>query len=233
MDKKTALEKIKKCLRLAKSANEHEAAQALKQAQALMREHGVTDFDVVLSEVTEAGVKTPVACPRWQHGLFNVCKKAFGCGGYIEKDFDYLANRYTASYKFYGVAPKPELASYAYEVLLRQIRAARRQYIAIELKRVRSTKNKTYRADQFCEGWVVAVLNKVEVFANTLEEQQKLDSYFARLGEMKPTKVRGSNVKGSVKNSAAYDRSNGYAQGQDAQLNHAMNGGEEQKRLGV
>jgi hypothetical protein len=34
MDKKTALAKIKKCLALAKSANEHEAAQALKQAQA-------------------------------------------------------------------------------------------------------------------------------------------------------------------------------------------------------
>lgn len=37
MDNKTALEKIKKCLALSKSANEHEATQALKQAQALMQ----------------------------------------------------------------------------------------------------------------------------------------------------------------------------------------------------
>ena len=233
MDKKTALEKIKKCLRLAKSANEHEAAQALKQAQALMREYGVTDFDVALSEVTEAGVKTPVTCPRWQHGLFNVCKLAFGCGGYIEKDFDYLANRYTASYKFYGVSPKPELASYAYEVLIRQLRWARRQYIATELMRVRSTKNKTYRADQFCEGWVVAVLNKVEAFANSPEETQKMEFYFKQLGEMKKAKVRDVKVKGNVKNSGACDRASGYEQGKNAQLNHAMSGGEERKRLGV
>ena len=43
MDKNKAIEKIKKCLALGKSANEHEAAQALKQAQALMREYGISD----------------------------------------------------------------------------------------------------------------------------------------------------------------------------------------------
>ena len=41
MNKQKALEKIKKCLALSKSANEHEAAQALKQAQALMRLHQI------------------------------------------------------------------------------------------------------------------------------------------------------------------------------------------------
>ena len=54
MDKKTALAKIKKCLARAKSANEHEAAQALKQAQALMREFEVTEQDVEWSQVNEA-----------------------------------------------------------------------------------------------------------------------------------------------------------------------------------
>ena len=37
MDKQAVLEKIKQCLALSKSANEHEAAQAMKQAQALMK----------------------------------------------------------------------------------------------------------------------------------------------------------------------------------------------------
>ncbi len=55
MDKERILEKIKKCLALSKSANEHEAAQALKQAQALMREYGITDIEVELSAVTETG----------------------------------------------------------------------------------------------------------------------------------------------------------------------------------
>lgn len=55
MDKQAVLEKIKKCLALSKSANEHEAAQAMKQAQALMKKYEVDAVDVVLSEVSERG----------------------------------------------------------------------------------------------------------------------------------------------------------------------------------
>ena len=40
------IRKIKHCLALAQSANENEAATALRQAQALMREHRLTDMDV-------------------------------------------------------------------------------------------------------------------------------------------------------------------------------------------
>jgi hypothetical protein len=36
MDKKNILEKIKKCMALSKSSNEHEAAQEMKQAQVLI-----------------------------------------------------------------------------------------------------------------------------------------------------------------------------------------------------
>ena len=57
MDKQTAIEKIRKCLALAKSANEHEAAAALRQAQALMRKYGVEDGDILMAEVSEARVK--------------------------------------------------------------------------------------------------------------------------------------------------------------------------------
>ena len=42
--------KIKKCLSLSQSDNPHEAASALRQAQALMRKHG-------LDEVTMANLK--------------------------------------------------------------------------------------------------------------------------------------------------------------------------------
>ncbi|MFC0020178.1 DUF2786 domain-containing protein [Neisseria gonorrhoeae] len=41
MDKEKVLDKIKKCLALGRSANEHEAAQALRQAQALMEKYKV------------------------------------------------------------------------------------------------------------------------------------------------------------------------------------------------
>lgn len=55
MDKAKVLEKIKKCLALSQSANENEAAQALKQAQALMRQYSIIDIEVELSAVTETG----------------------------------------------------------------------------------------------------------------------------------------------------------------------------------
>lgn len=41
-----AIRKIKHCLALAQSANENEAATALRQAQALMREYRLTEMDV-------------------------------------------------------------------------------------------------------------------------------------------------------------------------------------------
>lgn len=53
MDKEKVLDKIKKCLALGKSANEHEAAQALKQAQALMPKYEISDADVALSDIGE------------------------------------------------------------------------------------------------------------------------------------------------------------------------------------
>lgn len=46
MDKEKVLDKIKKCLALGQSANEHEAAQALKQAQALMEKYEVNAVDI-------------------------------------------------------------------------------------------------------------------------------------------------------------------------------------------
>ena len=55
MNKEKILDKIKKCLALSKSANEHEAAQALKQAQALMEKYEVNAVDIALSEVSEQG----------------------------------------------------------------------------------------------------------------------------------------------------------------------------------
>ena len=47
------LDKIKKCLALASSANEHEAAAALRQAQKLMAQFGLTETDVTLADVGE------------------------------------------------------------------------------------------------------------------------------------------------------------------------------------
>lgn len=42
-DMQTIIDKISKCLALSKSANEHEAAIALRQAQALMQKYKISE----------------------------------------------------------------------------------------------------------------------------------------------------------------------------------------------
>jgi hypothetical protein len=233
MNKDQAIEKIKKCLRLSKSANENEAAQAFKHAQALMREFGVTDIDVEMSEIIEASVNIPVAIPKWQFILFEICERAFGVDGYIYRSWGAVTGRRMAHCRFYGMSPKPELAAYAYEVLLRQLRAARREYIATKLKRVKLAKNKTYRADEFCLGWVSTVYRKVEKFAVGDEEQQKIGIYRNRLNLTKTSKPRTINASSSAKRAGYGDYAEGYVKGKDAQLNHAMSGAESKRIRGI
>ena len=57
MDKDDILRKIEKCLALAKSSEPAEAAAALRQAQALMREHGVSQLEAQAIGARECSVK--------------------------------------------------------------------------------------------------------------------------------------------------------------------------------
>lgn len=74
MDKEKVLDKIKKCLALGRSANEHEAAQALRQAQALMEKYKVNAEDIALSKVSEqkADRKMAFKLAGWQWGVANM-----------------------------------------------------------------------------------------------------------------------------------------------------------------
>ena len=56
MNKKTVIEKIKKCLALNKSANQHEAAAALRQAMALMEKYEIDTNDPDLLGITEVSI---------------------------------------------------------------------------------------------------------------------------------------------------------------------------------
>ena len=53
------LRKIERCLALSRSANEHEAGTALRQAQHLMDEYGVSEIDVAASTIDRVAVKSP------------------------------------------------------------------------------------------------------------------------------------------------------------------------------
>lgn len=225
MDKQKVLEKIKKCLALGESANEHEAAQAIRQAQILMKKYGISEMDVELSAVTEKGVACASTLPTWHQVLISQCAKAFGVECYLNREFG------LGEARFFGIGIKPELAAYAYEVLLRQLKKERREYIKNELKAVRLSRNKTARADQFCTGWVYAIVKKVQEFAAEPAEKEVLAHYKQQMGEMGQAKKR--DVHGGSKASREQDLAAGVRKGRAAQLYHAMDGGEERKQLGL
>lgn len=227
MDKNKVIEKIKKCLALSKSANEHEAAQALKQAQALMNKYQINEDVVALSEISEVGVicTQSSSLPRWQVTLVQTCSAAFGVGSLLgvglAKDLD--VKRVV---KFYGLGAKPALAAYAYEVLLRKVKKEREQYIKHELKRVSSPRQKTARADAFCEGWVWSVSKAVQVFAVGDEEADLIKKYEERKRDLKAVTPRLPG-KGALQ----ADAWAGAQIGKDVQLHHAMNS-EKFKQIG-
>ncbi|GCE83023.1 DUF2786 domain-containing protein [Komagataeibacter diospyri] len=51
MSQKAVMERLKKLIALSRSSNAHEAAAALARAQQLMREHKITEDDLVLSNM--------------------------------------------------------------------------------------------------------------------------------------------------------------------------------------
>lgn len=226
MDKQKALEKIKKCLALSRSANEHEAAQALKQAQALMRAHQINDLELALADVYEHSTQAAQSLPKWQWMLATLCFRAFGCRCYLSPSYARESKLF-----FVGIGGRPELAAYAYEVLLRQLKKSRREFIATELKRIRLAKNKNYRADVYCEGWVSVVWTQVQEFAQSVAEKALLKQYMdVRHGDLTTGGVRSANADRHAKAQAGKDWQTGVTAGKDAQLHHAM-GVQERKQL--
>lgn len=172
-DRERILDKIKKCLALSASQNEHEAAAALRQARALMDAHGITDTEMkaigVSEESTLAGAVDSPA--HWESTLAASIAHMFGCHLlHARKDW------YTAMWSFIGVSPQPEVARYAFEVLFRQAKKARQEHIKSNLKRFKKT-NKTRRADLFSEGWVHAATAAISPWVSSQAQTDAVDAY--------------------------------------------------------
>ncbi|WP_228397602.1 DUF2786 domain-containing protein [Limnobaculum xujianqingii] len=186
MNKEKYLQKIKKLLNLAKrNSNPNESASALRQAQNLMREHNLTSTDVELTEITSASSKSApsdaVSMPRYMVSLGQVICRAFGVQVYYSW-------RYTPRgipkriLTFYGPAERSVVASFAFDVLSRQMVKARSEYLAGQRKNIKAA-TKTARADTFCESWVSGAHAVISKFVITDDEQALMTSYYQRLKE--------------------------------------------------
>jgi len=192
MDRDTALNKIRKCLALAGSSNPHEAAAAMRQAQKLMREHNVSETDVSLADVCEKGIKAPSnRISMWQSKLARSVADAFGCEIYYSRHTKLGITRMhrATDVVFIGVGASAEVASYAFDVLLRQATRDRAIHIAAQSKKIKQ-RTKTARGDAFAIAWVIAVQAQLDKFVGNPAAEQLLVTYMqthhADLGTFEP-----------------------------------------------
>ncbi|HDV0806262.1 TPA: DUF2786 domain-containing protein [Yersinia enterocolitica] len=233
MNKEKYLAKIKKLLNLAKhSTNPNEAANAMSQAQNLMREHGLTSIDIDLMEINEAGSKgAPAhaqAVPKYMGLLAEVICRAFGVKCYMTFKRNYYANA-QRQVVFFGPNERPQIAAYAFDVLSRQMMKARREYTASMRKSIKAS-TKIARGDTFCENWVQGAYQTIEDFAVTESEETLITAYLSKL--KKESNLGSGELREAKKCRGAGDAADaGYRAGKDASLLHAVNGTDSQPAL--
>lgn len=203
MDRETLLRKIRACMQLSKSANEHEAAAALRQAQALMREHGISPREALASDVTEREAKTGRRgddVHESMHRLIDIIRTMFRCRSVIR-----CGVGSPVSVIFYGTGADPEIAAYAFDAL-----------------RVRA--NREARGEAFRRGWVASVRRMLSAAENeplTGHMIAKLEAYrAARFTRVQPAHGKAINGK-AIKDG---DFAAGVAAGKDARLHSGIGG---------
>lgn len=233
MDRESVIRKIKKCLALSRSANESEATAALRQAQALMREHNLDAQGVAIASVVEADVRarfTPVLL--WELRLVGIVGDAFGC--------EVISTHKTASrpgcmfkrvryWRLIGIDAAPEVAGYAYEVLAAQCVRDRLAHIRKQSKNCKPA-TKTARGDAFALGWVRAVEPLVERFAGTQRDREAIAGYMQKTyPNLVSANVKRRDVGRNVKDCGRL----GNQAGKGAVLNHGVGGLQERQLIGA
>jgi hypothetical protein len=218
--------KLKKLFALSRSSNANEAALALEMAQKLMMEHGIKrndvgEFEIIREDVKGGGNERP---PKYEICLTANIATAFGCQiaygwhrGH-ESESGYIRGWY--GHEFVGLEHRVKIACFIAEVLLRKMKKARSEYMK-KLTRVRTRINKIKRADEFCFGWVCTVVEKLNQFTNTPDEQKEIDNYVANLGWGGKLK---SISRGAIKKSAIDDFWNGRQAGTGVEIQNGIEG---------
>ncbi len=216
--RETILEKIRKCMALAKSANEHEAAAALRQSRKLMEMYQVSHAEMLAVGVTEVSIRAGVLAKpsRWENYLAGYIAHIFGCRLIFREGFS------LSHWVFVGLPPANDVAAYSFEVLFRQAKAARKEFMAQHLKRFKKA-NKVRRADLFSQGWVESACNTVSPLTPTDGAEDAIRSYMelkhANLGKLDAIdRNKGRSL--SYKDELALDA--GWSAGRHAQLNKGV-----------
>lgn len=221
MSNKRIIERIKKCLRLAESTSDHEAAVAMRQAQRLMERHGLTMTDINLSDVGEAkGLKyNAKRLPGYLALLAGMISDVFGCEIVLEIRGS-KGWKWETEPVFFGINPAPELAQYAYDTLARQLMRSRREYM-------KKRRCGTRTADLYAQGWVAGARKLTQKLVITEEKKALIADY--RNGKAGFSDSELQNTKARYHSPTRRDVravSDGMIDGKEAQIHAGVNGSE-------
>lgn len=162
MDQSSILEKIQKCLAMAEHprSNPTEAATALRMAQALMRQHGISEGMLKAAQVYEKTLKAATQQrTEWETSLARTIGEAFGVhrwwktGGGENPDWGFAD---MGDWGYAGHPSNVEIAAYAHVVLRRILQQQRQEFVA-GLPPSLSRGEKTRRAESFVAGFLETV----------------------------------------------------------------------------
>ena len=232
MTREEAIEKIKKCLALSKSSNEHEASLALRMAQKMMAEHAVSEDDVSAQAISKDGVQSTFSYTKmkvFESAASRIIQRAFGVRTVLRAGSS--KTRALLNLEFYGRGAAPKVASFAYVVLVRACADARTKYVKSRKESAPWTPGAELTAlgDAYALGWLKSAEDGVQTLADkyTLSTEELMKHLQLSGRGLVATKARGSN--------RSYDQG-AYSKGQEAgksfTLSQPVGAGRRVERLG-
>lgn len=171
MDREKILDKIKKCMALGASPNEHEAAAAMRQAQKLMERHGITEAEIGAIGYAVEKVMTTVQAtktiPVTIACIASLIARAFGVRPVITRTLRVSDHNFEVQY--FGPEHRVILAGHTHVVISRAVEKAWQEYI---LQRPAAKSVRGARAS-FYLGWCDTVTGTVQDFGMSDEETSR------------------------------------------------------------
>lgn len=224
-DRDRAMDRILKCMRLSQSSEAHEAAAALRQAQALMRKFSIDENELHGIEVKSVLVLTPeppkTRFPMYLSALVALICRAFDAQAIFEVGTKISRGqlKYYQGVRYFVAGGRAPLVEYTHEVCWRQLWDGWNKY-----RKEADMDFPPGARTSFWMGWIAAVNDKVMDFGATEKEKEIVEAAISKqFPNLKASKVQPMELKGSTLRA-------GHEAAKDFSLNRPM-GGEKQKLL--
>lgn len=237
------LEKIRKCFALAGSNNPHEAAQAIKQAYALMKKHGIDECIADIGEIKQGenmSYSNTKSSSAWLDYLLAIIQRVFDITaiGTVSQSHTKQWNKKTNNrIKLIGHPSDIMIAEYAWTYLSRILKKNRAEYIK-SLPDYMPSGKKTSKGDIYAMGWCAGIRAELKTLCRTMDEDEYLTKrennlkYLAalhgKLEESEPAKEIPLNNLGKMEIDAFYS---GAKKAENVKISRAVNAGQKQTLL--